>query len=63
MKNNMLMLAVAALAIIPAPVMADALMDAMHECMAVEKDKPNSSRNGLSASEFCAAYAIVKTKS
>lgn len=52
----------AALAASSIPVMADAAMDAMRECMAIEQNKPDSNRDGVSASEFCAAYAILKSK-
>lgn len=31
-----------------------------HECYAIEKDKPHSSRGGLSAEEYCAAIAVAE---
>lgn len=63
MKKSIIIAAtVAALTTGSAPVFADARMDTMRECMAVEQNKPDSSRGGASASEFCAAYAILKTQ-
>ncbi|MDX8521126.1 hypothetical protein [Mesorhizobium dulcispinae] len=62
MNKPLIAAAVTALFASSAPVMADAQMDAMRECMTVEQSKPDSSRDGVSASEYCAAYAILKSK-
>lgn len=35
----------------------------MAECMAIEASKPNSTRSGISASEFCAAVVVIETNS
>lgn len=41
---------------------ADCQMDAMHTCFNIEEGKSNKSRSGLSATEFCAAQAVIKCK-
>lgn len=33
----------------------------MAECMAIESSKPDSTRSGVSASEFCAAAVVIAT--
>ncbi len=41
------------------PTFAESDMDRMKACMAVESGKSNDSRGGMSASEYCAAIAIL----
>jgi hypothetical protein len=62
-KSIIVATAVAAFAVSSTPAVADALMDAMRECMAVEQNKPNSIRGGMSALDFCSAQAIIQTRS
>lgn len=42
-----------------APALADAMSD-MHACMAIEQDRSDASRSGVSAREFCAAQAAIE---
>ena len=40
----------------------DCRMRVMQACWAIEKNRPDSSRGGASASEFCAATAVLQCR-
>ncbi|ACK84146.1 hypothetical protein [Methylorubrum extorquens] len=52
--------AVLAAALSPCPVQADCLRDRGLACYATEQKKPDTTRGGISASEFCAASAVIE---
>lgn len=53
------MMVVGLLSVAAGPVFADAMSD-MRACMAVEQGRSDASRSGVSASEFCAAQAVIQ---
>ena len=42
-----------------ASAMTEAQMEAMRQCVAIESQKPDSTRSGVSAIEFCSAVVAV----